>query len=169
MRTVIGVVSGAGVLAACLSAAGATRPARRSGAHAGVIVASNVYLQGEPFDSLATLSEAMDRLGQPQPISACCGGAWRVHFAALLERPIDDATLDLEFVDVRAAAEPAPPRQVFSSPVAVRPGQTTIFVDDFVITAAQGFAAGHEYEVSLRRSGGTDRAALASGKFTLTR
>jgi hypothetical protein len=46
------------------------------------------------------LVEAMTRLQQPRPVNACCGGAWRVHFAVQLERPSGAETLDLEFYDV---------------------------------------------------------------------
>jgi hypothetical protein len=36
---------------------------------------------------------------------------------------------------------------MFCSEIATNPGDTTIFVNDFVISTDLGFAAGHEYEV----------------------
>jgi hypothetical protein len=168
MRRAIGVVVGSAMLVIGLSSSSGAGAARTpNGARTGLIVASNVYLLAEPFDSEASLVEAMDRLNQPQPISVCCGGAWRVHFAALLERPTGDDTLNLEFRDVSSLDGPEPRSAVFSSAIATRSRQMTIFVNDFVITKEQGFAAGHEYEVSLWRPAGSDRNALAKGRFSL--
>jgi hypothetical protein len=155
------------LMATCLPSSSAASSRNRQGAHLGLIVASNVYLSAEPFESVAALADAMQRLRQPQPIRACCGGAWRVHFAAQLERPVDDAVLELEFVDVSRVGQSELRRRVFSSVVAGRPGQPTVFVEDFVITAAQGFAAHHNYEVSLWRRVGTTRIPLAKGRFVL--
>ena len=56
---------------------------------------------------------------------------------------------------------------MFSSEIATHRGDTTIFVNDFVISTDLGFAGGHEYEVSVRRPTGSGRRALAKGRFTL--
>jgi len=162
------------ILAASLSLARATARDRDragavavAGAHTGLIVASNVYLFATPFDSPAALVEAMKRLQQPQVIGACCGGAWRVHFAALLERPSGEDTLNLAFDDVSTSAGSEQRIRVFSSAIPVEPGEATVFVNDFVISKDQGFIAGHQYEVSLWPPAGSDRKVLARGRFTL--
>jgi hypothetical protein len=163
------------VLATCLSLPDASARVRGggtasgSGAHTGVIVTSDVYLLATPFDSAATLVDAINRLQQPQAISASCGGAWRLHFAALLARPPGEGMLDLEFDDTSSSSSVRTEQRtrVFSSAVPVRSGDATVFVNDFVISKDLGFAAGHRYEVSLWRAPGSDRQALAKGTFTL--
>jgi hypothetical protein len=167
MRTVAGLAVGSAALLTCLSSSDA-RPARADkGARVGLVVASDVHLLPQSFASVAGLQEAMDRLRQPQPIRSCCGGAWRIHFAALLDRPAATDALDLEFLDVSSPDRSEARRRVFSSSIAVVPGQVTVFVDDFVITQDEGFASGHDYEVFVRRPAGSDRTALAKGRFTL--
>jgi hypothetical protein len=164
--TVVTVV----ILAASLSLATARdrdRAVAGAVAHTGLIVASNVYLFATPFDSPAALVEAMKRLQQPQIIGACCGGAWRVHFAALLERPSGEDTLNLAFDDVSTSGGSEQRIRVFSSAIPVGPGEATVFVNDFVISKDQGFIAGHQYEVSLWPPAGADRKVLARGRFTL--
>jgi hypothetical protein len=153
------------MLAPCLSPAAAS--ARTHTPKTGIIVASGVYLIATPFDSAATLVEAMTRLQQPQAIGACWGGAWRVHFAVQLERPSGEETLELAFYDVASSNSSERRARMFSSEIATHPGDTTIFVNDFVISTDLGFAGGHEYEVSLSRPAGSGQTALAMGRFTL--
>jgi hypothetical protein len=132
-----------------------------------IIVASDVYLLATPSESAATIVEAMSRMHQPQAIGGCCGGAWRVHFAALLQGPSGEETLDLEFYEVSSSGRPERRTHVFSSQVTAGPADTTISIDDFVISTDLGFPAGHKYEVSLWRPVGSNRNALAEGFFTL--
>ncbi len=127
------------MLASCLSLA--AESARDHAPKTGLIVASSVYLVATPFDSAVTLVEAMTRLQQPRPASACCGGAWRVHFAVQLERPSGEETLELEFYDVASSDSSERRARMFSSEIATDPGDTTIFVNDFVISTDLGFAA----------------------------
>ena len=167
IRPGIAPASGVAILVTCLLGAGASGR-DRGGTHTGLIVASDVYLRATPFASAETLVEAMSRLRPPQPIGTCCGGAWRVHFAALLERPPGDQTLDLVFYDLPAVGRPGARIRVFSSAIPVSPDETTIIIDDFVISKDLGFVAGHRYEVSLwRRAGAADPSPLATGIFTL--
>jgi hypothetical protein len=154
------------MLAPWLPLAAKSSPDR--GPRTGLIVASSVYLLATPFDSAALLVEAMTRLRQPQPVKACCGGAWRVHFAVQLERPSGAETLDLEFYDV-SISDPSERRaRMFCSEIATNPGDMTIFVNDFVIFTDLGFAAGHEYEVLVRRPSDSGPRTLAIGRFTLS-
>ena len=159
------------MLAPCPSLAAKSAPDHAP--KTGLIVASSVYLVETPFDSAVTLVAAMTRLQQPQPATACCGGAWRVHFAVQLERPSGAETLELEFYDV-SSSDPSERRiRMFCAEIATQRGDTTIFVNDFVISTDIGFAAGHEYEVLVRRPidsvGPADSVprALAKGRFTL--
>jgi hypothetical protein len=153
------------MLAPCPSLA--ARPVPERAPKAGVIVASSMHLVATPFDSAVTLVAAMTRLQQPQPVTASCGGAWRVHFAVQLERPSGEETLELEFFDLSIAAPSEGRTRMFSSEIATHRGDTTIFVNDFVISTDLGFAAGHEYEISVRRPTGSGRRTLARGRFTL--
>ena len=73
----------------------AAKPAPDHAPKTGLIVASSMFLVATPFDSAVTLAAAMTRLQQPQPVTASCGGAWRVHFAVQLERPSGEETLEL--------------------------------------------------------------------------
>jgi len=75
------------MLVPCLSLAAKSAPDH--GPRTGLVVASNINLVPTQFESAVTLIEAMTRLQQLGPINACCGGAWRVHFAVQLERPSD--------------------------------------------------------------------------------
>ena len=109
----------------------------------------------------------MTRLQQPQPLTASCGGAWRVHFSVQLGRPSGEERLELEFYDVSISSPAEGRTRMFSSEIATHRGDTTIFVNDFVISTDLGFAAGHEYEVSVQRPTGAGRRALAKGRFTL--
>jgi len=145
----------------------AAKPAPDHAPKTGLIVASSMFLVATPFDSAVTLVAAMNRLQQPQPVTASCGGAWRVHFAVQLERPSGEATLELEFYDVSISVPAEGRTRMFSSEIAIHRGDTTIFVNDFVISTDLGFAGGHEYEVSVRRPTGSGRRALAKGRFTL--
>jgi len=153
------------MLAPCPSLAAKSAADNRP--RSGLIVASSVYLVATPFESAALLVEAMTRLRQPRPVIACCGGAWRVHFAVQLERPSGAETLDLEFYDVSISDPPAERTRMFCAEIATNPGDTTIFVNDFVISTDLGFAAGHEYEVLVQRPSGSGRRALAKGRLTL--
>jgi hypothetical protein len=157
---------GAAILATSLSLASASAR-ERDGAHPGLIVASSVYLFETPFDSAATLVRAMTHLQQPQVIGACCNGAWRVHFAAQLEQPAAEESLDLRIDDVSRSGRSRRRIRVFSSDIPVHPGQVTVFMNDFVISTDMGFAAGHAYEVSLWRPAESGRKMLAKGSFTL--
>jgi hypothetical protein len=56
---------------------------------------------------------------------------------------------------------------MFSAEIQTNPGDTTIFVNDFVISTDLDFVAGHEYEVLVQRPSGIGRRALAKGRFTL--
>jgi hypothetical protein len=156
-------------LAAVLGALSVASARDEGGARPGLIVASNVYLFPAPVDSVATLAAAMNRLQQPQAIRACCEGAWRIHFAAWLERRPGESTLELRFDLAGAAGSDGggqrPP--IFSTTVPVDPASTTAFVNDFVISKEQGFVAGSRYEVSLRRTSGLDSSTLAKGSFVL--
>jgi hypothetical protein len=153
------------MLAPCLSLA--AKPASDRAPRTGLIVASSMFLVATPFDSAVTLAAAMTRLQQPQPVTTSCGGAWRVHFAVQLERPSGEETLELEFYDVSISGPVEGRTRMFCSEIATHRGDTTIFVNDFVISTDLGFAAGHEYEVSVRRPTGSSRRALAKGRFTL--
>ena len=153
------------MLVPCLSLAAVS--ARTHAPKTGIIVASTVYLIATPFDSVATLVEAMTRLQQPQAIRACCGGAWRVHFAVQLEQPSGEETLELEFYDAASSNSSRGRVPMFCAEIATHPGDTTIFVNDFVISTDLDFAAGHEYEVSLSRPTRSGQKALAMGRFTL--
>jgi hypothetical protein len=164
-RRAVGSAVALVVLALCLSLAAA--PAREHAPETGLIFASSVYLVETPFESAATLVDAMTRLRQPQPASACCGGMWRVHFAVQLKQSSGKATLDLEFYDVSISDPSARTLRVFSAEIATKPDDTTIFVNDFVISSDLGFVAGHEYEVSAWRPSEPGRKALARGRFTL--
>ena len=135
----------------------------------GLIVASSMFLVATPFDSAVTLVAAMTRLQQPQPVTASCGGAWRVHFAVQLERPSGEETLELEFYDVSISAPAAGRTRMFFSEIATHRGDTTIFVNDFVIATDLGFAAGHEYEVSVRRPDRLWPAGAGEGTFHASR
>jgi hypothetical protein len=157
---------GVAMLATSLSLASASAK-ERNGAHTGLIVASSVYLFETPFDSAATLVRAMTHLRQPQVIGAYCNGAWRVHFAAQLEQPGGEETLDLQIDDVSRSGRSRRRIRVFSSDIPVHPGQMTLFMNDFVISNEMGFAAGHAYEVSLWRPAEAGRTVLAKGSFTL--
>jgi len=126
-----------------------------------------MFLVATPFDSVVMLVAAMTRLQQPQPVTASCGGAWRVHFVVQLERPSGEETLELEFHDVSISVPAEGRTRMFSSEIATHRGDTTIFVNDFVISTDLGFAGGHEYEVTARRPTGAGRRALAKGRFTL--
>jgi len=144
--------------------------ARESGARIGRIVASNVYLLAKPAASVAELTAAMSRLQQPQPIDACCDGAWRVHFAAWLERPVGEDTLELRFYTAPGgdAREASPPAPMFSATVPVEPGSATVFVNDFVVSKDQGFTSKRKYQVALWRTRGLDGGIeLATGNFIL--
>ena len=145
----------------------AAKPAPDHAPKTGLIVASSMFLVATPFDSAVTLVAAMTRLQQPQPVTASCGGAWRVHFVVQLQRPSGEETLELEFYDVSISVPAEARTRMFSSEIATHRGDTTIFVNDFVISTDLGFAAGHEYEVSVRRPTGGGRRALAKGRFTL--
>jgi hypothetical protein len=153
------------MLAPCLSLA--ARPAPDHAPKTGLIVASSMFLVATPFDSAVTLVAAMTRLQQPQPVTASCGGAWRVHFVVQLQRPSGEETLALEFHDVSISVPAEARTRMFASEIAIHRGDTTIFVNDFVISMDLGFVAGHEYEVSARRPTGAGRPALAKGRFTL--
>jgi hypothetical protein len=158
------------LIAAALAAASAATPVspRDNGAlRSGTIVASNVYLLASPADSPAALIAAMRRLQQPQPILSFSAGAWRIHFAAWLERATGETSLELRFDAMPAAGRNQPPARVFSSAVPVDPASTTVVVNDFVISDEQGFAAGGSYEVSLWRVGSAEAKALAKGSFIL--
>lgn len=138
------------------------------GPRTGLIVASNVYLFAGRVDSVDKLVDAMSRLKQPQAIRACCEGAWRIHFAAVLERRSGEATLELRFDPASSPAADDPRTPVFSTTVPVDAGSATVLVNDFVISRDQGFVAGQKYEVSLWRTSGLDRSApLATGSFVL--
>jgi hypothetical protein len=153
-------------MAAALSGAGAA--SRDDGAEPrGLIVASNVYLRKTPVDSPATLMAAMRRLQQPQDIRSFADGAWRVHFAAVLERAPGETTLELRFDSMPGQGSVESPARVFSTTVPVDPAGTTVFVNDFVISNEMGFSAGSKYEVSLWRAGAADAGALAKGSFLL--
>jgi hypothetical protein len=153
-------------MAAALSGAGAE--SRDDGAEPrGLIVASNVYLHKTSVDSPATLMAAMRRLRQPQDIRSFSDGAWRVHFAAVLESAPGEPTLELRFDSIPDQGSVEPPARVFSSTVPVEPSSTTVFVNDFVVSNEMGFAAGNKYEVSLRRTGAAEAGALAKGTFLL--
>jgi hypothetical protein len=153
------------MLVPCLSLAAKSAPDH--GPRTGLVVASNINLVPTQFESAVTLIEAMTRLQQLGPINACCGGAWRVHFAVQLERPSGEATLDLEFFDL-SISDPSERRiRMFSAEIQTNPGDTTIFVNDFVISTDLDFVAGHEYEVLVQRPSGIGRRTLAKGRFTL--
>jgi hypothetical protein len=139
-----------------------------AGGRPGLIVASNVYLFAGRTDSVAALVDAMSRLKQPQPISGCCEGAWRMHFAAWLERRPGETTLELRFDPATTPGGETKPTPLFSTTVPVDAASATVFVNDFVISRDQGFVAGNKYDVSLWRTSGLDRSApLAKGSFIL--
>ena len=167
IRRAAGSAIALAMLAPCQSLAAGS--AREHVSETGLIFASSVYLVETPFESAATLVEAMTRLQQPQPASACCGGMWRVHFVVQLKQSSRNETLDLEFFDVSTSDPSARPLRVFSAEIATRPDDTTIFVNDFVVSADLGFVAGHEYEVSAWRTAEPGRKALARGRFTLNK
>jgi len=165
-RRTVGLASGLLMLAPCLSQA--TPPARDLGApRTGLIVASDVYLRAATYDSAVTFAEAMNHLPSGRPIRASCSGAWRVHFAAQMEQPVGEETLDLRLYDLSNADRPGQRIRMLSSSIPVHAGDTTIFVNDFVISKDLGFVAGHKYEVSLWTGAGAERSALAKGTFTL--
>ena len=99
----------------------AAKPAPDHAPKTGLIVASSMFLVATPFDSAVTLVAAMTRLQQPQPVTASCGGAWRVHFAVQLERPSGEETLELEFYDVSISVPAEGRTRMFSSEIADPP------------------------------------------------
>jgi hypothetical protein len=114
-------------------------------------------------DSVAELVATLKRFEQTEPIAACCDGAWRVHFAAVLDRPARQDVLVLAFHDKDGArADP-----VFSTEVSVKREQPVVVLNDFVISNDLGFLAGHKYAVTLARHRGADREVLARGTFML--
>ena len=133
----------------------------------GLIVTSDVFLREAPYDSALTFAEAMNRLSPAGSIGAYCSGSWRVHFAAQIEQPLGEETLDLRFYDLSTLGRPGQRIRVLSSSIPVHPGDTTIFVNDFVISKDLGFVSGHKYEVSLWRRAAPERTALAKGTFGL--
>src|SRR5262245_23024636 len=74
----------------------------------GRIVASDVSIE-VPVSSLQSDDGLAAALGgaeqHPRAIAGCCDGAWRVHLAAVLERPAESDTLSLAFRD-KGAPDP---------------------------------------------------------------
>jgi hypothetical protein len=105
----------------------------------GRIVASgrldrNVATAVESIEGLVASLAGTERT--PTAIKSCCDGAWRLHLAAVFDRPAGGDKLFLTFTEKDTDA------RVFGTEISVKPGDAGRSCNDLVIGKELGFAAG---------------------------
>jgi hypothetical protein len=114
----------------------------------GKVVVSDVLLAPELGANPQMMAAGLRRM-QRSVISGV-EGFWRMHFVAFLERPAEGETLNVVATDV---TDPSNRKNVRVFEVPADPAQRVLHMNNFVVAENMGFERGHQYEITVEKSG----------------